>query len=75
MELYHKPLLSDTFITCSSFLISHNRLAIHAHKSIHTHTKDQGERSMGKDWTKEELQQASKAMMASGLMAYEEVRR
>ncbi|MFA6696744.1 MAG: hypothetical protein WCR85_08945 [Sphaerochaeta sp.] len=27
---------------------------------------------MGKDWTKEELQQASKAMMASGQMGYEE---
>ena len=27
---------------------------------------------MGKDWTKEELQQASKAMMANGQMGYEE---
>lgn len=72
MELYHKPLLSDTFITCSSFLISHNRLAIHAYKSVHTHTKNQGEHSMGKDWTKEELVQASKAMMANGQMGYEE---
>lgn len=27
---------------------------------------------MGKDWTKEELKQASKAMMASGQMGYEE---
>ncbi len=27
---------------------------------------------MGKDWTKEELAQASKAMMASGQMGYEE---
>jgi hypothetical protein len=72
MELYHKPLLSDTFITCSSFLISHNRLAIHAHKSVHTHTKNQGDERMGKDWTKEELGQASKAMMACGQMGYEE---
>jgi len=27
---------------------------------------------MGKDWTKEELEQASKAMMANGHMGYEE---
>lgn len=27
---------------------------------------------MGKDWTKEEIQQASKAMMANGQMGYEE---
>ena len=27
---------------------------------------------MGKDWTKEELQQASKAMMANGQLGYEE---
>ncbi len=27
---------------------------------------------MGKDWTKEELEQASKAMMANGQMGYEE---
>ncbi len=27
---------------------------------------------MGKDWTKEELVQASKAMMANGQMGYEE---
>lgn len=27
---------------------------------------------MSKNWTKEELQQASKAMMASGQMGYEE---
>jgi len=27
---------------------------------------------MGKDWTKQELQQASKAMMANGQMGYEE---
>ena len=27
---------------------------------------------MGKDWTKEELEQASKAMMACGQMGYEE---
>ena len=27
---------------------------------------------MGKDWTKEELEQASKTMMANGLMGYEE---
>ncbi|MGB4406628.1 MAG: hypothetical protein WBI82_07195 [Sphaerochaeta sp.] len=27
---------------------------------------------MGKDWTKEELKQASKAMMANGQMGYKE---
>ena len=27
---------------------------------------------MGKDWTKEELEQASKTMMANGQMGYEE---
>lgn len=27
---------------------------------------------MGKDWTKEELEQASKAMMANGQLGYEE---
>jgi len=27
---------------------------------------------MGKDWTKEELEQASRAMMANGQMGYEE---
>ncbi len=30
---------------------------------------------MGKDWTKEELEQASKVMMANGQMGYEEFRK
>jgi hypothetical protein len=72
LELYHIPCLKDILKSRISFLISQYWLAIHAHKSVHTHTKKQGDESMGKNWTKEELEQASKVMMANGQMGYEE---
>jgi len=49
-------------------------LAIRAHLSVRTHTRHQGDHIIGKDWTKEELAQASKAMVESGQMGYEKFR-
>lgn len=56
------------------YILANYWLAIYAHKSVHTPAKHQGKRSMGKDWTKEKLQQVSMAMMKSGQWGYEKFR-